>query len=74
MRKKYTPEEAKNRITNDLIMIDTCQEIINTFMIKEDPLIQALVWKTRAEIIEENQKTIDTLFKRILYCENFINN
>lgn len=71
-RKKYTQEEAKNQIQLDQMMIETCSECINTFIVKWDPLIQVLVWKTKGDIIKENQEKINFLTQRILYCKQFL--
>ena len=71
-RKKYTPEVARQEIQICEMSIQGCQECILTFTLKEDPLIQALVWKTREEIIKENQERIEYDFSKIEYMKKFV--
>ena len=71
-RKKYTPEEAKQEIQTCEMSIEGCQECILSFRFKEDPLIQALVWKTREEIIKENQQRIEYDFSKIEYMKKYL--
>ena len=71
-RKKYTSDKAKEEIQMCQMSIETCKECILYFRIKEDKLIQALVWKTREEIIKENQEKIEFEFSKIEYMNKFI--
>lgn len=71
-RKKYTPEEARQEIQTCEMSIESWQECILTFTLKEDPLIQALVRKTREEIIKENQERIEYDFSKIEYMKKFV--
>lgn len=71
-RKKYTEEKAKEQIQMTKMMIESCKETILTFRLKEDKLIQAMLWKSRIEIIEENEMQIEYLISKINYMRKFI--
>ena len=71
-RKIYTHDQAKEQIQLCQMSIESCNECILTFKIKEDHLIQALVWKTREEIIKENEEKIQFETSKIEYMNNFI--
>jgi hypothetical protein len=71
-RKTYTEQEAKEQIQMCQMSIETCNECILSFIIKEDKLIQALVNKTRDEIIKENQEKIEFESSKIDYMKQFI--
>ena len=68
-RKKYSSEEAKNKIENLKMGLQNCHEEL---MFWYSPLILALVWKTEEQCRKEADKKMTNIMEEIDYVKQFL--